>query len=250
MSVFPFELQEATGPALGLVVLQTDLRIESDFRRILPGEARLFVSRVPSGTEVTPDTLGEMQDHLPAAAALLPPDESCDVVGYGCTSGTARIGSERIADLVRQGARAKAVTEPVSALVAACAELGLTRLALLSPYIEPVSRRLRDVLDGHGIETPVFGSFDEAEEIRVARIAPESIRRAAGQLARQGQVDGLFLSCTNLNTLDVIHPLQDETGLPVLSSNLVLGWHMCRLAGLDPVMDIGTGRAGPVSLGS
>ena len=51
-------------------------------------------------------------------------------------------------------------------------------------------------------------------------------------LAAQGGVDGVFLSCTNLRTLEVISPLEAETGLPLLSSNTGLAWHMLRLAGL------------------
>ncbi|PJE33778.1 Asp/Glu racemase, partial [Pseudooceanicola lipolyticus] len=133
---------------------------------------------------------------------------------------------------LRRGAKTRAVTEPVSALVAACATLGLTRLAILSPYVAAVSERLRAVLAGQGIETPVFGSFEESEEARVARFAPESIHAAAVDLVRTGGVDGLFLSCTNLDTLDIIAPLEAETGLPVLSSNLVLAWHLGRLAGV------------------
>ena len=89
------------------------------------------------------------------------------------------------------------------------------------------------MLAGQGIETPVFGTFAEAEEARVARITPESIKKAALELVREGGVDGVFLSCTNLDTLDIIAPLQRECGLTVLSSNLVLAWHLCRLAGVD-----------------
>ena len=43
--------------------------------------------------------------------------------------------------------------------------------------------------------------------------------------------DGLFLSCTNLRTLDVIEEMEARLGMPVLSSNQVLAWHLFRLAG-------------------
>jgi len=49
-------------------------------------------------------------------------------------------------------------------------------------------------------------------------------------LVDQVEVDAIFLSCTNLRTLDVIAPIEERIGKPVLSSNLVLSWHMCRLA--------------------
>lgn len=232
MTGLPYRMRPPDGPILGLVVLQADQTIEGEFRRLLPAGAELYVSRVPSGAEVTPETLAKMKGHLAHAAALLPPQVAYDVVGYGCTSGTAEIGAGEIARQVQHGAQAAQVTEPVSALIAACRSLGVRRLALLSPYVQAVSDRLRGVLAEHGIETPVFASFDEAEEARVVRIDTGSIRRGAEAMMAGQRADALFLSCTNLRTLDVIAPLDAQLRVPVLSSNLVLAWHMAQLAGL------------------
>ena len=236
MTVFQFETSADTDPNIGLIVLQADQRIEQDFRRLFHDDIRLLVTRVPSGLAVTPDTLQEMQDHIPRAAALLPQDQDFDAVGYGCTSGAAQIGQQKVADLVRQGIATAAVSDPLSALVMACGELGIHRLAVLSPYIEDVSAKLRDALAGNGIETPVFGTFCESQEAKVARISADSIKRGAIQLAYQGDVQAIFLSCTNLNTLDVIPEIEAETGVPVLSSNLVLAWHLLRLSGVHKTL--------------
>lgn len=234
MTQYGFDISEPEGPRFGLVVLQADETIEDDFRRLLPGGSRLLVSRVPSALDVTRESLAQMETHLTAAAALFPRGVRFDAVGYGCTSGTAEIGADRIAEKVLAGACAAAVTEPLSALVAACEAQGIRRVGLLSPYVAEVSDRLRGRLAERGVETPVFGSFDEAEEARVARIDGPSILAAGRALAVRGGIEGMFLSCTNLRTLDVIPELEDATGLPVLSSNLVLAWDMLRLAGAAP----------------
>ncbi|MCC0014029.1 MAG: Asp/Glu racemase [Hoeflea sp.] len=229
-----FETERRAEPRLGLIVLQADETIENEFRRIIPSRATLHVSRVPSGRDVTTDSLSEMENHIGHSAKLFPSSISFDAVGYGCTSGTSVIGIERVADLVRSGTSARAVTEPVSALIAACRHLRVTRLAFLSPYIEDVSFTMRSVLAANGIETPVFGSFEVSEEAVVARISPASILQAAVQLADNSEAEAIFISCTNLRTLDVISAIEDRTGKPVFSSNQVLGWHMCRLAGIEP----------------
>lgn len=226
-----YDLTDDTRPTIGLIVLQADERIEQDFRRLIPLSSNLHVSRVPSGAEVTPETLSRMETDLPHAAALLPASIHFDAIGYACTSGAAQIGPARVADLVRSRARVKTVSDPVSALIAACSALGLKRLGLLSPYIETVSERLRQVLSGHGISTPVFGSFDQADEATVARISAKSLTDGVIRLAQRGGIDGVFMSCTNLDTLDILAPLEAETGMPVLSSNLVLAWHLNQLSG-------------------
>ncbi|MBY4891623.1 Asp/Glu racemase [Rhodobacteraceae bacterium N5(2021)] len=232
MTHLPYALTEDRPPQLGMVVLQSDETLEADLGRLLPQRAELLVTRIPSSDTVSCDSLGEMARDLTAAASLLPRGAKLAVVGFGCTSGTAQIGAGRIAQLTRAGVETQAVTDPVSALIAACRQLGLSRLALVSPYVEEVSTRLMDVLAEAGIEIAAFASFNEANEARVVRIAPGAIVDAARATVAQAPCDAVFLSCTNLRTLDVIAPIEAELGLPVLSSNLVLAWHMAHLAGL------------------
>lgn len=226
MDTFPYTSATDTRRKLGLIALQSDESIEDDMRRLLPADVSLLVSRVPSDEDVSPETLRAMEGHLTAAAALLPRGMRFEAVGYGCTSGTSQIGAAQIARRVEAGTQTNRVTEPVSALVAACRAAGIKRLAVLSPYVESVSDRLRDVLRTEGMETPIFGSFDEPNEARVVSIDGPSIIAAGTALMKNADVDGLFLSCTNLRTLNVIAPLEAALGLPVLSSNLVLAWHM------------------------
>jgi len=235
MVAIPFDLSGPIGhrAALGLLVLQTDETIEHDMRRVLPVDGvSLNVARVPNAAGITAESLAAMKDALPKAAGRLPRAAQYDVIGYGCTSASSVIGPDAVAKLIGSGARTAHVTEPVSALVAACAALGVGRLAFLSPYIEEVSATLRGALAARGVDSPVFGSFEEGDDARVARIAPESIAAGALALGAAPEAEAVFLSCTNLRTLDVIDRIEAELGKPVLSSNQVLAWHMARLAGL------------------
>ncbi|MEM6305712.1 MAG: aspartate/glutamate racemase family protein [Pseudomonadota bacterium] len=235
MTQFDYTLDAPLGSRarMGLIVLQADQTLEHDMRRtICDPDVALYTTRVPSGADVTPDTLAAMAQDLPRAAGLLPPLRY-DVVGYGCTSGTAVIGAEKVAAQIRQGCDARAVTEPLSALIALCAARGTARLAFLSPYIAPVSARLREALAAQGIETPVFGSFAEAEESKVARISQASLYTAAMALGRAPEAEAVVLSCTNLRTLEIIPRIEADLGKPVFSSNQALMWHMRVLAGLE-----------------
>lgn len=222
---------------LGLVVLQSDETIEREMRRLMPTELTPLVSRVPSATDVSLATLGAMEAHLTAAAALFPRGLRLRAVGYGCTSGAAHIGPARVAERIRAGVETACVSDPTSALIDACAALGVARLAVLSPYVAPVSERLRAVLSEAGVETLVFGSFNEPSEAAVARIAPASTYAAAKTLAAQGAVDAVFLSCTNVPTIDVIADLERDLGRPVLASNQVLAWRLLRAVGRRAAID-------------
>ena len=229
MEAASYTTEEDERKRLGLIVLQADETIEDEFRHLIPGDVRLMVSRVPSGAEVTSETLAEMAENLTGAARLFPHSVVFDAVGYACTSGTAEIGSSRVARLVSDGVRTASVTTPVDALVAACRASGVRRLNLLSPYVPQVSDRLVSVLGGHGIEIAGRASFNEAEEAAVARISGDSIVQAAEALARSAPADAMFLSCTNLRTAGLLGPLAGRLGCPVWSSNNVLAWHLLHL---------------------
>ncbi|WP_407492476.1 Asp/Glu racemase [Pseudooceanicola sp. MF1-13] len=233
MAQFPYQLTESPLPAMGLIVLQVDETIEQDFRRaIAPDAAQLYVTRVPSGEELTPETIAGMEAQLSAAAALLPPAVEFDVIGYACTSGTAQIGADRVRDLVTTGARAAHVTNPLTAALAAFEDRDLQRIGIVSPYVDAVADSLRSAVQSHGVQVPDMLSFGEEVEARVARIDPRSIIEGARSLAARAEMEAIFLSCTNLQTYDILDTIEDELGLPVFSSNQVLSWHMKRLAGM------------------
>lgn len=227
-----------TRPTLGLIVLQVDETIEDEFRRMLPPAlARLHVTRIPSGADLTPDTIATMADALPASAALLPSAAKFASVGYGCTSAATLLGPERVAALVRDGLDCDGldcatVTDPLTAARAGFDALGLRRVGLVTPYIASVADPMRHSFEASGVAVPHALSFDECSEAAVARIPAARLRSGAHSIAASGGIDGLFLSCTNLRTLDLIPDLEAELGMPVLSSNRVLAWDMARAAGI------------------
>jgi maleate isomerase len=230
----PYELTTARPKQIGLIVLQADETLERDMRVVLPDDVEFLVSRVPSATSVSRESLQAMANDLTQAASLLPVGATLSAVGYGCTSGTAQIGADQIAALIQAGLQTPKVTEPVSALIAACAHLGVTRIGLISPYVASVSDQLRLILADAGIKVTQFASFDEPTEERVVRISQDSIVDAAIAMAHAEDCEAVFLSCTNLRTLDVIDRIETQIGKPVLSSNQVLAWHLCKLLDMSP----------------
>lgn len=232
MTVLPYTLDtdDPLATPLGLIVLQTDETIEPEFAEHFADRAwPIYVSRIPSSATVTTGSLAEMEVALPAAADLLPKARPYRVVGYGCTSASSLIGSERVEAMVQQTCDVATVTNPLRAALACADTLGVSKFALVSPYIEEVNEPLRRAFADGGISTEVFGTFGEADEAKVVRISTDSIVEAAARMGADPTVDAVFLSCTNLRTLHAIPQIQAAISKPVLSSNQCLAWHMKRL---------------------
>ena len=232
MTRIPYTLDtdDPNAPPLGLIVLQADETLEPEFSAYFSDRKYpIHVTRIPSSVEVTPETLAQMEMALPAAAGLLPNARPYRVIGYGCTSASSVIGSDRVSELVKQACQTEEVTNPLRAATACAHDLGVSKFALLSPYIEDVNAPLRKAFADNGISMDVFGTFAEAEEAKVVRISVQSVIDAAIQLGSDASVEAVFLSCTNLRTLEAIPEIRERIGKPVLSSNQSLAWHMRRL---------------------
>lgn len=243
-----YELDAGSGrrARLGLIVLHVDETVEPECGRLLDIDGvAVYCSRIRSGEAATADSLSAMAERLPEAASLLPPAVDFSAIGYACTSGATLIGPERVHALVRHGRPIRggsgdtAVTDPLSAVVAACRALDVRRPAFVSPYVPEVSAALRGALEQRGVEIAAFGSFEESEERRVARIDGASVLEAVTRVGATPDCDGVFVSCTNLRTLDIIPAAEARLGVPVLASNQVLAWHLLRSAGIDASPGVG-----------
>lgn len=235
MSQIPYRLipDDELPTPLGLIVLRADETLEPEFHEVFAKDpVALYVSRIPSAPDVTPDTLSAMEADIAASADLLPKSLTYAVVGYGCTSASAIIGSKAVATQVKSACNAIDVTNPLRAAIAYARHHGLSKLALLSPYVDEVNAPLRAAFADAGLSTDVFGTFGEAEEARVARIDDTSVIEAAVALGSDANADGVFLSCTNLKTLRALPKIQERLGKPVFSSNSALSWHMKKVANL------------------
>ena len=237
----PFKTDTGIGTRanFGVIVLQADETLESEFRRMMPADGvGLYVSRITMEAEVGADTLSRMEGRLPQATDLLP-EITFDAIGFGCTSAATVIGPARVADAIsgtRSGAR---VTEPLSAIVTGARALGAERLAFVTPYVPEVSSLMRARLVEAGFSISAFASFEESDDRVVARISPASILSAIETVAGEAACDAVVVSCTNLRCLDVIAEAEARTGVPVIASNQAMAWHMLRLAGLGDVCEVG-----------
>lgn len=219
------------GARLGLIVLATDETLEFEARQVLAGcDIQLLHARIPVAREINPATLAEMDAAMPLAAALLP--QGLDVIGYACTSGATVIGQDRVAAQVRSRHPGAEVTDPISAVIDALGRVGARRIGMVTPYVPAVTAPMRALLAQNGIETLHEISFAEGDDRKVARIDPASTRAALIEAAKTPGIEALFASCTNLQTFPIIDEVEAETGLPVITSNQALLWHMLLLAGM------------------
>lgn len=225
----------ASRAAIGLVVLSTDYTIEHEFRQVLgsvPGVA-LYHARIANSATITPETLAAMEKDITRTADLILPGARMDVVGFGCTSATMVLGEDKVFQLLRASRPKARLTTPITAAFAAFDSFGAKRIGVLTPYRRDVNEIVRNYIVGKGYEVPVFGSYNEQDDNKVAHISGESLRRGVEAITARHAVDMVFVSCTSIRLAEACAGLEAELGVPLTSSNHAMIWHALRLAGID-----------------
>ena len=218
---------------IGLIELATDQTSEHEFRRLfqLPG-VEFYISRIWNDATITPESLAEMARDVASSARVLLPGLRLDVMGFTCTSGAMVIGEDKVFSLMRAERPAVPCTSPITAAMAGMTALGLKRIALLTPYVQSINDMMRGYIEARGVAVPVMGSFNNSNDDEVARISLESTRTAAIDLGKSKHVDGIFVSCTSIRTIDIIREVEEAIGKPMIASNPAQAWHLLRLGHL------------------
>jgi maleate isomerase len=218
------------------VVAPFDFALDRELWRWVPDDVSLYLTRMPFlTTPVTVEMAAAVSERgvvRRATRDVLTPEP--DVVTYACASGSFVDGvlGERllVRTMLDMGAPAARTTS--GALVEALTVLGVRKLAIATPYIEAVTARLVGYLAENGVRTVAssgLGLLGHIWRVPYAKVI-EIVRSVDCP-----EADAMFISCTNLPTYDVIEPLEQALGKPVLTANQVTMWSALRAMGLRGV---------------
>jgi maleate isomerase len=215
--------------------------MEPEFWRMAPEGVSVHTSRVRL-SEVTPEALRLMASEAARAAEELATAD-VNVIVYGCTSGSLLEGvewEERLRREIRERAGVEAITT-AQAVVEALRALGVRRVAVATPYIDEINSRERSFLERSGFYVVRIRGLGIVRNTDIGRQPPWVAYRLAKEVAREAgrSADGVFISCTNFRTIEVIELLESELQLPVVSSNTASMWLALRTLGIRDRLSYG-----------
>lgn len=220
---------------LGVLVPSANAVMERDAAMLLPalpGGVTAHFARMKL-TRDDADQIEGLIDHVPTAA-----DAGVDAIAFACTTGSLIRGlgyDDRICQIITEVTGSPATTTS-TAVVDALHALGIAHPVLVSPYEEWLANKVVQFLAGHGVEVVGNHHRDLPEPRDADAVTPEEISRAAREAidAAGDRADGVFISCTGFRGLEACALIEDELGLPAVSSNQATFWHLLRLVGITP----------------
>ncbi|KHL04381.1 maleate cis-trans isomerase family protein [Sinomonas humi] len=216
------------------VVSPYDMALDRELWRWMPEEVTLAFARTPFHPLVVDATMaatiGDDEEIRPTARCLKAISPEAAV--YACTSGSfvnGVAGAARISQAISEELDAPAVSTS-EALIEALDLLGITRLAVATPYLPELTVRLEDFLaEGGRAVTGCEGlGLDKLIWHVPYRVTADLVRRADSPAA-----EAVFVACTNLPTFEIIEPLEQELGKPIVTANQVTAWAGLRRLGLS-----------------
>lgn len=227
---------------IGVINASTGVTFDHEWARMLPFGTSFHVTRLRL-LRGTREDLFEMISHAAEAASLLATSR-VHIVCFACTLGSLFRGIEGERSLsaeLSEAAGVPAITM-ARAAVEALATLQLRRVAVATPYTETMNRWVRGFLEKSGIQVLTLHGMEVADSWAITEMTPSAVITLGRKVLQEADgADGLFLSCGNMRTIEILEELEHETGKPVVSSNQAMLWYALRTLGLhEPVKGYGS----------
>lgn len=207
------------------VIAPFDLALERELWRWVPMEVSLHLARTPYEPVPVSMEMAQLVSnnlHLAAATRDVLHVEP-EVVAYLCTSGSFVNGVDHERSLCKAicDAGAPDAVTTSGALAEVLRRLDIDRVSVITPYDADLTTKLHDFLTELNVETVSSDHLGLGGGIwRV------SYRTIAERIlaADHPDAEAIFVSCTNLPTYDLVEPLENALGKPVLTANQLTMW--------------------------
>jgi maleate isomerase len=222
---------------IGQIVPSSNTTMETEIPSILRAREALAPERFTFHSSrmrmkhVTKEELAAMDGDSDRCALELS-DARVDVLGYACLVAIMSMGRgyHRVSE-ARLHQRTVDNGGPAPVVVGLHA-IGAKKVALLAPYMKPLTQLVIDYIENEGIEVVDSISLEIADNLEVgaqdARAPIEITRRL-----NTANADAVIASaCVQMPSLASVQPIEDRVGLPVLSSSVATTYMMLKRLGL------------------
>jgi len=220
----------STPRRIGLVVPSSNTTMETEIPELLrrhPSSRDMPVTFHSSRARlhtVDAESLARMVEEGDRCVAELG-DAAIDVVAYACLvavmargAGAHREVEDRLRSVLAGTGSAAPVISSAGALVRTLKQLGLARVAVITPYTPQLTRLVVGYIEDSGIEVTESVSLSVTDNCAVGRLDPADLSGHVKSLDLT-TADGIVLSaCVQMPSLPAVQQVQDSFGLPVVTA--------------------------------
>lgn len=170
-------------------------------------------------------------------------DARVDVLGYACLvaimamgRGYHRQSQARLGEATVSNQGAAPVVTSAGALVDALKIMGVKRIALVAPYMVPLTELVIDYIQNEGFEVSDWRALEIPDNLEVGRHDPSKLPGIVADM-KTDDVDAIVLSaCVQMPSLPAIAQVEALTGKPVVTAAVATTYAMLGALGLEQVV--------------
>ena len=222
--------------------METEIPAMLTARQLIRPERFTFHSSRMRMKQVRKEELAAMDGESDRCAIELS-DAKVDVLGYACLVAIMAMGlgyhRKSEARLTRATADNDA-TAPVitsaGALIDGLKVMGAKRIAIVAPYMKPLTQLVVDYIREEGFEVVDWRALEIPDNLQVALHDPARLPAIVSSMNLEG-VDVIVLSaCVQMQSLPVVPQVEAQTGIPVLTAAIATTYAMLKALDLEPVV--------------
>lgn len=239
MSTFPKAFRIGQIVPSSNTTMETEIPAMLRLREQVRPERFTFHSARMRMKHVVKEELAKMDAESDRCALELS-DARVDVLGYACLvaimamgPGYHRQSQERLGAAVRGNGSEASVITSAGALVDGLRVLGVKRIALVAPYMKPLTQLVVDYIAKEGFEVVVWRALEIPDNLEVGRHDPARLPGIVAGMDLSG-VDAVVLSaCVQMPSLASVPRVEAETGKPVLTAAIATTYAVLKSLGLE-----------------
>jgi len=161
-------------------------------------------------------------------------------LGYACLvaimsmgKGYHRQSERRLHERTRENGAPAPVVTSAGALIEGLRALGAKKVAVIAPYMKPLTQLVVDYIEAEGIEVQDRIALEIEDNIAVGRRDPMALVDIAAGVST-ANVDALVVSaCVQMPSLAAIPVVESRAGVPVVSAAVCTAFRMLETLGLS-----------------
>ena len=233
---------------VGQIVPSSNVTMETEIPALLRARGQVhpetftFHSSRMRMKKVTEEELKAMDGDSDRCALELS-DARVDVLGYACLVAIMSMGhgyhhksAERLCQVTKDNDAEAPVITSAGALVDGLHAMGAKKVAVVAPYMKPLTEMVVEYIRAEGIEVTTWKALEIQDNLAVAAHDPMNLPAIVAGMDTS-DVDVVVLSaCVQMPSLRAVPEAEAVTGKPVVTAAIATTWAMLKALDLDTLV--------------
>lgn len=239
---------KTTTRRVGLIVPSSNVTMETEIPAMLRAREEIrperftFHSSRMRMKSVTKEELEAMDDESDRCAVELS-DAAVDVMGYACLVAIMTRGAgyhctsqERLGKRTAEEGRPTPVVTSAGALVDALRLMGAKKVALIAPYMRPLTDQVVAYIEDQGFAVTDSVALEIPDNLEVGAQDPRNLETIIDRLDHSDADVVILSACVQMPSLAAVQAVEDRIGKPVISAAIATTYFMLKEMHLEPVV--------------